>query len=123
MNHLDFVDKIGELGISIRSTKLENRQKRIEIHGLFNTTNEIIIDGFELSYVDKLKSGNPLKDLIVLAIDMGQWKHSWHYEIVPENYDKFQDIIQSKILDKAKEIETLLTVYFQINYEKSTNLT
>ena len=49
---------------------------------------------------------------------MDTWKYSWHNEITPENYDKFREIIQGKIIERAKEIETLLTVYFQINYEK-----
>ena len=48
---------------------------------------------------------------------MDQWKYSWHNEIKPENYDKFRDIIQRKILDRAEEIETLLSTYFQIGHE------
>lgn len=122
MEHLEFVDKLNELGISIRSTNVEGKVKKIEINNFFTDKDELIIDSFKLSYSNKSNNSDPLKDLIKMAVDMGQWKHSWHNEIIPENYDKFQQIIQEKILDKSKEIELLLTAYFQINYEKSYKL-
>ena len=123
MKHLEFTDKLNELGISIRSNNVEGKVKKIEINIFFTGKDELIIDGFKLSYSNKLNNSDPLKDLIKMAIHMGQWKHSWHNEVIPENYDKFQQIIQEKILDKAKEIELLLTTYFQINHEKAKIVT
>ena len=51
---------------------------------------------------------------------MDTWKHSWHNKIEPENYDKFREIIQGKIVERAKEIELLFDVYFQLQHELST---
>lgn len=118
MNHLEFVDKINETGISIRGTDVENREKKFIIPGLFNDINTVIHKNHQLKWENR-DNRNPFKELVKKAIDMDTWKHSWHNEITPENYDKFKDIIQKKILDRAEEIETLLTIYFQIKYEES----
>ena len=118
MEHIEFINALDKTGISIRGTYTEGREKEFVINKLFNETNVIIKNNHQLRWKN-FDQEDPLKALIKLAIDMGTWKHSWHNEIAPENYDKFRGIIQGKILQRAKEIETLLTVYFQINYEKA----
>ncbi len=122
MEHLEFVEKLLGLGVSISSTNVAGREKRIEISRPFAEKDVVVIKDFKLSYenpkTDYIFNHSPLKDLIESAIDMGEWKHSWHNEIIPQNYPKFLDIIQEKIIDRAKEIDVLLAVYFQINYEK-----
>lgn len=117
MEHLEFVNALDKIGVSIRGTDVEGREKKFVINKLFNDTNTIIHKNHQLRW-EKPDQEDPLRALIKLAIDMDTWKHSWHNEITPENYDKFRDIIQGKIIERAKEIETLLTIYFQINYEK-----
>jgi len=117
MEHLEFVNALDKTGVSIRGTDVEGREKKFVINKLFNDTNVIIHKNHQLRW-EKPEQDDPLRALIKMAIDMDSWKHSWHNEITPENYDKFREIIQGKILERAKEIETLLTVYFQINYEK-----
>ena len=119
MEHLKFIDKIEKTGISIRSTNIEGKEEKYVIHDIFgNGSNTIIQKDFKLQWEDH-DVRNPLSELIKIAIDMDTWKHSWHNEITPENYDKFRGIIQDKIIDRANEIKILLTVYFQIGHEIS----
>jgi hypothetical protein len=48
---------------------------------------------------------------------MGEWKHSWHMDIEPDNYERILEIIQDKILQRGREIERLLMTYFKVNKE------
>jgi hypothetical protein len=50
------------------------------------------------------------------------WKHSWHNDITPENYEKFREIIQDKMIKRAEEMDFLLSVYFQLQHEISNDL-
>lgn len=113
MDHLEFVDKINEKGISIRSTLVEKKQRRIEVIDFPNVKNTLIVGRGKVSWEER-GSQNPLHRLIKEAIDIDEWNHSWHIDIKPENYDEIQDIIQKKILKRSEEIDFLLTVYFQI---------
>ena len=121
MDHLDFSDKLNEFGIKIRSTKRENIVQKIEIPNLFGESNFVEIKNFQLNYSkqDCFSKPTPLKAIIKEAIDLDNWKHSWHNKIEPDNYEKFREIIQDKILKRASEIEMLVTVYFQLNHEIS----
>ena len=121
MDHLDFSDKLNEFGIKIRSTKRENIVQKIEIPNLFGESNFVEIKNFQLNYSkqDYFSKPTPLQAIIKEAIDLDNWKHSWHNEIEPDNYEKFREIIQDKILKRASEIEMLVTVYFQLNHEIS----
>ena len=121
MDHLDFSDKLNEFGIQIRSTKRENIVQKIEIPNLFGESNFVEIKNFQLNYSkqDCFSKPTPLQAIIKEAIDLDNWKHSWHNEIEPDNYEKFREIIQDKILKRASEIEMLVTVYFQLNHEIS----
>jgi len=117
MEHLEFVDKLDKSGISIRTTNVENKEKEFEEHNMFGKPRKIIVKNLDVRYKDSEPGDmafgkEPLKELIRNAIDMGQWKHSWHNEINPENYEKFIEIMQEKILDKANEIDELLTIMF-----------
>lgn len=114
--HLDFVNELNNLGVSIRSTNVIDKERKYDIYGIFGNTNTIIAQNFELKWLTR-DDRDPFKELVKKAIDMDSWKHSWHNEVAPENYDKFCGIIQQKIIDRASEIETLLSVYFQIRYE------
>ena len=116
MEHLEFVDKLNETGVSIRSTNIENKEKRYEINGIFGHQNTIVNDNLKLYWLNR-DDRNPFAELVKTAIDMDSWKHSWHNEIKPENYDKFRTLIQEKILDRASQIEFLLDVYFLIGSE------
>jgi hypothetical protein len=118
MEHLEFVDKLNKSGINISSTITENKAKVVKVDNGFDE-NEIEIKNFECKYTKEsaFSTYTALQSVIKKAIDMGSWKHSWHNEITPENYEKFKEIIQEKILNKAEEIGFLLTVYFQINHE------
>ena len=122
MEHLEFIDKLNEFGIQIRSTKIENNTQTIEIPHSFGIESDFVdIKTFECKYrKEPLFSGQTaLQAIISEAIDIDSWKHSIHNEISPENYDKFREIIQNKIIKRASEIEMLLTVYFQLNHEIS----
>ena len=123
MNHLDFVNELSSTGISIRSTTTENRERRIPIPSGFGKDEVVILKNNSASYeggdysVFARKSAS--QAIISKAIDYDTWKHSWHNEITPENYEKFQEIIQKKIIDRAKEIEELVAIYFHLNSELS----
>ena len=123
MEHLEFVNKLNEFGIQIRSTKRENIVQEIEIPNLFGESNVVEIKNFQLNYSkqDCFSRPTPLQAVIKEAIDLDNWKHSFHNNISPENYEKFREIIQDKIIKRASEIEMLVTVYFQLNHEISNN--
>jgi len=72
-----------------------------------------------LSWKNKIYFGEDeaLTSLLRKAIDFDSWKYSWHIEIKPENYPKIKDIIQRKIIGRAKEIDELMAIYFQLHHE------
>lgn len=121
MEHLEFVNKLNQLGCSFRSTNAENKVKIIEITNTFGKSEFVEIQNFQCKYVDYsvFSRPTPLQAIIKEAIDLDSWKHSWHNEIKPDNYEYFREIIQDKIIKRASEIEMLITVYFQLNHEIS----
>ena len=124
MEHLNFTDKLKDFGIQIRINKTENKIQTIEIPHSFGIESDFVdIKNFECKYRKESLFSRPtaLQAVISEAIDIDSWKHSCHNEIIPENYDKFREIIQDKIIKRASEIEMLLTVYFQLNHEISNN--
>ena len=124
MGHLEFIDKLNEFGIQIRSTKIENKIQTIEIPHSFGIESDFVdIKNFECKYKKEPSFSRPtaLQAVISEAIDIDSWKHSVHNKISPENYEKFREIIQDKIIKRASEIEMLVTVYFQLNHEISNN--
>lgn len=122
MDHLEFVEKLDKLGISIRSTNTENESKIIYANSSHDK--DLCINNFEVSYIHKslFSRPSPIQQLIIEGIDIDEWKNSLHYDIKPENYETFQDIIQGKIIKRAEDIDKLLAVYFQINHEIANNL-
>ena len=124
MEHLEFIDRLNEFGIQIRSTKIENKIQTIEIPHSFGIESDFVdIKNFECKYKKESLFSKPtaLQAIISEAIDIDSWKHSFHNNISPENYEKFREIIQDKIIKRASEIEMLVTVYFQLNHEISNN--
>ena len=122
MEHLEFSDKLNDLGIAIRSTKVENKSQIIEVHNMFCPSDFVEIKNFQCKYItENYGSYTALNAVIKTAIDIDSWKHSVHNEIIPDNYEKFREIIQDKIIKRASEIEMLVTVYFQLNHEISNN--
>jgi hypothetical protein len=119
MKHLEFVDKIAKLGISLRSTNIENKVREIEIYR-FLKTKKIVMKDFKLTWKEKeYGETEPIKAILAKAVDMDSWKHSWHTEMIPENYEKIKTIIQEKIINRATEIDELMSIYFQLHYEMS----
>ena len=121
MEHLEFVDKLNQLGCSFRSTNVENKVKVIEIPNTFGKSEFIEIKNFQCKYVgyNVFSRPSPLDAVIIKAIDLDSWKHSWYNEVIPENYEKFREIIQEKMIKRAEEMDFLTTVYFQLQYEIS----
>jgi len=121
MEHLEFVDKLNQLGCSFRSTNVEGKVKTIEIPNTFGKSDFVEIQNFQCKYVgyNAFSSQTPLEAVIKKAIDIDSWKHSWHNEIKPENYEKFREIVQEKMIKRAEEMDFLTTVYFQLQYEIS----
>ena len=124
MEHLEFVNKLNQLGCSFRSTNVENKVKTIEISNSFGESDFIEIKNFQCKYKksNRVFKSNPLNDVIKKAIDIDSWQHSWHNEIKPENYEKFREIIQEKMIKRAEEMDFLTTVYFQLQYEMSKQI-
>ena len=120
MEHLEFIKELDKLGISIRSINIENKEKIIESS---SRDNDISVKDFKVKYINHSVWGRlePLQQLIKVGIDMDEWKHSMHYNLSCENYEKFVEIIQEKIIGRAKDIDILMTVYFQLRYEISKN--
>ena len=121
MEHLEFTEKLNQLGCSFRSTNVENNVKTIEIPNTFGKSEFVEIQNFQCKYVgyNAFSRPTPLHAVISEAIDIDSWKHSWHNEIKPENYEKFREIIQEKMIKRAEEMDFLTTVYFQLQHEIS----
>ena len=112
MEHLEFVKKINELGIGLASTNIIDKEKVYAVpYGLHGA--HVSVKNFEVNYIDK-RDHDAFESLVKKCIDLDTWKHSWHKEITPENYESLRDIIQTKIIDRAEEIEMLLTTYFVV---------
>lgn len=113
MTHLEFVQALNDLGVSVRSTNTENGVKTYDvIYGLRSTP--VVVKGFDVEYTE-YRDHDAFEALVTKAIDLDSWKHSWHKDIVSENYEDFMSIIQGKVLDRARDIEMLLTVYFLLS--------
>lgn len=121
MEHLEFAYKLNQLGCSFRSTNIKNKVKTIEIPNTFGKSEFVEIQNFQCKYVDynAFSRPTPLQAIISEAIDIDSWKHSWHNEIKHENYEKFREIIQEKMIKRAEEMDFLTTVYFQLQHEIS----
>ena len=122
MTHLEFVNKLNESGISIRSTNIENGMKVYPVSYGLSSTRGVVVENLKARWDERqvMDMGyDALQSLISKSIDMDSWKHSWHQEIEPENYEMFRGIIQKKIIDRAEQIEELLTVYFVLGKEIS----
>jgi len=117
MEHLEFIEKLSELGIHLSSTNTENKVREIEVPRLFNTK-KIVLKNFKLEWKDKeYGESEPIQAILAKAVDMDSWKHSWHTEMIPENYEKIEHIIQEKIINRANEIDELMAIYFQLHHE------
>lgn len=122
MTHLEFVDKLNELGVAIRGNSIEDKEKTYIVPFGILSSKKVVVKNFGIRWADGTPSdwrSDAKRELIRKAIDLDTWKHSWHSEVSPENYEKFREIIMEKILDRAKEIEMLLTVYFILNKDIS----
>lgn len=121
MEHLEFTEKLNQLGCSFRSTNAEGKVKIIEIPSAFGKPEFVEIQNFQCKYVDYtvFSRPTPLQAVISKAIDIDSWKHSLHNEVKPENYEKLRGIIQGKMIKRAEEMDFLATVYFQLQYEIS----
>ncbi len=119
MEHLDFINELDKLGISIHCTCVENKDK--VIHSQYGKDRDVVVNNFNVKYINNslIKRCSPIQSLIIEGIDIDEWKHSLHYNIEPKNYEKFREIIQDKIIERAKDIDTLVSVYSQLNHEMS----
>lgn len=117
MKHLEFIEALSGLGISLRSTNTENKVREIEVPRLFNTK-KIILKNSKLEWKEReYGESEPIQAVLAKAVDMDSWKHSWHTEMIPDNYEKIEEIIQAKIINRAEEIDELMAIYFQLHHE------
>ena len=110
MEHLDFTDKLSDLGISCRGN-IENKEHIIHINTLFGRTHTIKIKDMKCEYVGDDKPVYELSAfdaIIKRAVNMGEWTfvEDW------SNKQELIDILQEKILNRAKDIELMLMAYF-----------
>ena len=122
MKHLEFVDELNKLGISIRHTDIENHIRRYEIYGFLNESTYILAKNFKLKWEHEHYDNHMdcLKSLLGKAIDFDSWKHSWHLDIKPDNYPVIEDIIQKEILNRANQVDELMSVLNQLRHEMSS---
>ena len=119
MKHLDFVTELEKFGVNIFSTNAVDKVREFKIKGFINDKT-IISKNFQLKMKEVgVIEESPLKLLLKYAIDMDEWKHSYHIDLIPENYEKIEGIIQEKIIKRANEIDELSSIYFQLHYEMS----
>ena len=109
MEHLEFTEKLNQLGFSFRSINIENQVRTIEIPNTFEKSEFVEMQNFQCKYVDYsiFSRLTPLQAVIRKAIDLDSWKHSWHNEITPENYERFREVIQEKMIKRAEEMDCL----------------
>jgi len=119
MEHLDFVNKLNESGVQIRSTTAENREKIYEVSSLFDRI-KVSVKNNKCEFVDyKSYTGSTaLAYLIAKQIDRGEWKHSWHLNVYDsKNYDRLLEIMQKTMIAYASSIEEMMTTYFALRKE------
>ena len=122
MEHLEFVDKLDKFGCSFRSTNIENAVKEIEVHNLSRQSKIVEVKNFKCGYKDISVSPTPLQAIIMKAFNVDHWMDDRNEDMDAKSYREFKEAIQEKILKKAEEVDFLMTVYFQLQYEIS-NLT
>lgn len=129
MEHLEFTNKLHELGVSYKGN-MENKIKII--HTYYTTPNNSDVRIVRIkdltveikNFICKYKENNPpteesaLNVVIRRAINMGEFNLNG-IEISQDNYECIMGIIQDKILKRAEDIDFLLTVYFLIRKEIS----
>lgn len=111
MEHLDFTDKLSDLGISCRGN-IENKEHIIHINTLFGRTHTIKIKDMKCEYVGDDKTVYELSAfdaIIKRAVNMGS---EWTYVQNWDDPKELIDILQEKILNSAKDIELMLMAYF-----------
>jgi hypothetical protein len=59
---------------------------------------------------------NSLRVLIQYGLDMDEWKHSWHVELISENKAKIAGILQGKIKERDQEIKLLERILSVVQY-------
>ena len=119
MEHLEFVNKLNDFGISVRSTNRENHAKEYNVPGV-NGSIKISVKGNKCDFVDYVTftGSEPLPMLIAKQIDRGSWKHSWHNNVYDSSkYPAYLNIIQEKMIEHATAMDEMLTVYFLLKSE------
>lgn len=120
MEHSDFINELKRFGYSFKTLKPDDKAY-VKIFGAFDKHYYIEISNFKCEYVNH-NTYNVIPALHLMireAIDMDFWKHSLHNKIAPENYEKFMELIQEKMIARAEEIDFLNTVYSQLQHEIS----
>ena len=113
MEHLEFINELNKLGILVRGTNIERKEKVYHVpYGLHGA--KVSVSGFDVKYLDRIDR-DAFEQLIKACIDLDSWKHSWHMKIDNSTLEESRRIIQDKIIDRANDIEMLMTTYFLIN--------
>jgi len=100
MKRNDLVAKAMELGVLIKAHKFEEDEIFRVQHGEYRS---------------------PFEKLVEDAMDMDQWKHSWHTEVSVDNAEKIQEILAEKILKRAEEIKKLSKAFDLTQQYKTRN--
>lgn len=121
MGNKDFLDHLSEFGILVDDeTRLKTRNVIIS-HFFGNDIVQMSKNGCRYSDVDSSVHTclTAFQSTIKKAIDLDEWKHSYHHDITDENFPIFSDIIKKKILQRVEDLDFLLFVYLLL--EKNIN--
>jgi len=117
MEHNEFIEKVRRTRVSFKLLA-ENEGKIFPLSDFFRKEYSILLRNFQCSYLNSNCNDYYAKnELFKKFIDCDAWKHSWHIDVTPENYEKIREIFQEKILDKMQVLEDLVDVYYLLNYE------
>lgn len=103
MTYLEYIDNLEKLGVRIMT-----QNATISIGVPFGKPYDVKV--FPTHCTSSERNSDPVNDAIRWGIDLDKWQHSWHLEIKHENFQHFLEIMEGKMMERAKEISSLNAV-------------
>lgn len=104
--YLEYMDAVEKTGVRLMKNTCE-----LQIHSPMGVNNHtVVVKPLEATCATYRHNDEAEYEAIKWAIDFDQWKHSWHHEIKPENYNHFLEIIQGKVIEKSEALVKLNAV-------------
>jgi hypothetical protein len=109
MDYLEYVDKLLDIGVYIKKAECE-----LILHKVWSNI-EFRVNVTPLSFTTSERDCEPRDEALKYAMDLDSWKHSWHIETIPANFEKIRDILIEKVMERAKQVVELNAIIMHLN--------